>query len=957
MKARLIWICLILLSLSIVYANTGWEAPQRKTSHPMPSADFYRWSQARADSAHGFDVQKYVIDLTINTSSQHISGNVLATVEATDILPFISYELVGLTVSSVKVNGIISTFTHTNGIIQIPVNAIAGQIFTTQVYYSGNPQLSANLYSIGMHFVTNSVFTISDPDAGRQWWPCYDHPWDKAVVDLHITMRNDWKVAANGLRHSITDNGNGTATTVWLGEHPMTTYLVCITAGPYVEIAQSALEGELPILSFVTQAQYNNAMIDFAPVPAMIEYFSQIFGPYPFEKYGHATVSMNTYGAMEHQTMTTLGSYIITGNHTHELTIAHELAHQWYGNAVSFLDFKDVWLSEGFATYSEHLWTDKALGWASACAYVLSSYHTYYMNWENANGAATIYNPSFYNYFSPPSYEKGASVLHMLRLKIGNANFFQLLSQWFETYKHGNAITSEFQAMAESISGMDLTQFFQQWIYGNGIPSVQYSVLSKSTPEPQVKILAKSASPTATDFHLEVPFRIVHSTGTDSLLVHATPNGAINIFTGIPSPDEVIANYNNWTLLRGITSVAPVITECLASNASVLLSWPEFGFGEGYRYLLWRKTTTEQTWQQITPIPLTQTTYTDTNVQNGITYQYLLRAIDLDDFISQPSALASATPVVFSFASYLLVVDESRDGNGTNINPNDQMVDDFYAAALAPIPYSTWDIASQGAPPLSTLGNYKILFWHDDDFSENLLLSHQGLLSSYLLGGGKVIISGWKTASVLMQEFINRFSPGLEIYYDNGASLISAESQNYPTLLVDPNKLVAPWNGMLPMIYTFGGDLPSLYTANMLPSANGQGRNLAFHQGNLCFFGFPLYFMQAEGVRSLMQQLLPELHPVSSEDPLASPNAMHLSAYPNPFNPSTTISFSLPRSGPATLNLYNPKGQKVLCLATGEFQKGTHSVQLDASSLASGVYLLRLDTAGHRFTRKITLMK
>ncbi|HNQ43245.1 MAG TPA: M1 family aminopeptidase, partial [Candidatus Cloacimonadota bacterium] len=651
MKVKLIWIFLLLLALSSLSAGRIWERPQRKTTTGIPNADFYRWANARADSAHGFDVQKYVIDININT--QYISGNVLATVEATELLPFISYELVGLSVSSVQVNGVISTFTHTAGIIQIPVNASPGQIFTTQVYYSGNPQLSANLYGIGMHFSTNSVFTISDPDAGRQWWPCYDHPWDKAVVDLHVTMRSDWKVAANGLRDSITDNGNGTATTVWLGEHPMTTYLVCITAGPYVEIPQTALNGDLPILNFVTQAQYNNALIDFSTLPAIIDYFSQIFGTYPFEKYGHATVNMGTYGAMEHQTMTTLGSYIITGNHTHEITIAHELAHQWYGNAVSFLDFKDVWLSEGFATYSEHLWTDKVMGWQSACAYVLSSYHQYYTSWENSNGAATIYDPSFYDYFSPPSYEKAASVLHMLRLKIGNASFFQLLSQWFETYKYGNAISSEFQAMAESVSGMELDQFFQQWIYGSGIPSVQYSVLHKSQPAPMLKILARSTSPTATSFELEIPFLITHAAGADSLLITATPAGQENVFPGIAVPESLSANHNNWTLLRGITPVLPQITECLATNASILLAWPEFGWAGDYQYQIFRKTPAEQTWQLLTPQALSGTSYTDTDVQNGIAYQYILKVVDADGYASMASEIATATPVNFSFANYL----------------------------------------------------------------------------------------------------------------------------------------------------------------------------------------------------------------------------------------------------------------------------------------------------------------
>jgi aminopeptidase N len=494
------------LSLPLAGQSASFSQAGRPERKPWSADRLAAFSQDRADSLTGFDVQKYEITLSINDQSHVITGNVLATVLAEQSLSSLQYELRSLTVSSVLVNGSPAAYTHTNGVITISLNIPAGQTFTTQVFYSGVPQLTSDIYHIGMIFSANTVFTISDPDAARQWWPCYDHPWDKALVDLHITMRSDWKVAANGLRDGITDHGNGSSTTHWLGQHPMTTYLVCVTAGPYVEIPQTA--GTLPIQNFVMQNQYNNALIDFQHLPDMIQYFSPVFGPYPFEKYGQTVVSMSTYGAMEHQTMTTLGNYIITGNGIYEVVIAHELAHQWYGNAVSFLTFKDVWLSEGFATYSEHLWTDKRFGWDSACAYVGSSYHQYYNNWENSAGPQTIYNPSFNNYFAPPSYEKAASVLHMLRLKIGNANFFALLNQWFTAHMHGNVITSEFQALAEQISGQDLDQFFNQWIFGSGIPSLEYSIWNNDMSDSPGKIIARSTSPTATSFQIEVPFRV-----------------------------------------------------------------------------------------------------------------------------------------------------------------------------------------------------------------------------------------------------------------------------------------------------------------------------------------------------------------------------------------------------------------------------------------------------------------
>ncbi len=956
---------LILVALSLCLSLAASLSQARK-----PFGGWGRsMGESRADSLTGFDVQKYEITLSINHQTHQINGNVLATVMAEEHLTTLPYNLIGLSVSSVLVNGSPANYTHTGGIINISLNIPAGQSFTTQVFYSGVPQLSGAPYNIGMIFSANTVFTISDPDAARYWWPCYDHPWDKAIVDLHITLRSDWKVAANGIRTSIVDNGDGTNTTHWIGQHPMTTYLACITAGPYVEINQSA--GDLPIQSFVMQNQYNNALVDFAHLPDMIGYFNQIFGPYPFEKYGQAAVSMSTYGAMEHQTMTTLGNYIITGTGAYELVIAHELAHQWYGNAVSFLTFADVWLSEGFATYSEHLWTDKMLGWASAVAYVASSYHQYYLSWENPSNPHTIYDPSFNNYFAPPSYEKAASVLHMLRLKIGDTAFFQLLQDWFSTYCHGNVVTAEFEALAESISGQDLTQFFQQWIYGSGIPSLQYSVWNNPASDLPLKIIARTTSNTATQFHIEVPFRLTDGADSDSLLVFAQPNGVCSSFgTALTGSAVLSPNHNNWTLLRGITEQLPVLAECLPSNNVVLLSWEQFLGEPALQYQVYRRLAGgAPEWQLLTPEPLDGLSYTDLTVQNGVTYEYAVAAIDAGGWSSRMSNLMSATPVAFSFANDLLVVDETRDGNGANINPNDSMVDVFYDAALTPIVYTQWDCASQGLPGLDQLGQYRVVFWHADDFSQNLLQDDLNTLGGYLLGGGRVIVSGWKTPAVLTPAFLQRFGGNLNLFYDNTACLLGAQSTEYPALEVDPLKLIGTWNGMLPYIYTFGGAPQTLYTAVMGGSGQGNG-NCAVYRwhdpdvgADFILSGFPLYFMQAAGVRGFLQAIISELlSDVSLSDALLPAPQPQLSVSPNPFRGEATLRLTLPGKGATRLGVYNLKGQLVRRLLDDDNYNGGNELLFDGrddrgAPLASGVYLLRLEYEGRSLIRKFSLVK
>lgn len=971
---RTLWLAILMAAMfSLAFAAQDWDAsPSRKYLNPGYRQQIPQYELSRADSAHGFDVQKYEITLNINDATHFITGNVLATVIAESNLSSIAYELKGLTVSSVLVNGTAATYTHSNGVLNITTNIPSGQSFSTQVFYSGTPQLSNDVYHIGMIFGTNTVFTISDPDAGRMWWPCYDHPWDKAIVDLHITMRSDWKVAANGIRSEIVNNGNGSSTTHWLGQNPMTTYLVCITAGPYVEINQSVPEqNNLPVQNFVMQSQYNNALSDLQRVPQMIAYFSQLFGDYPFEKYGNATVNMSTYGAMEHQTMTTLGNYIINGTGSYEPTIAHELAHQWFGDAVSFLTFKDVWLSEGFATYSEQLWTNYRFGWQAACDYVATSFHQYYMNWENSAGPQTIYNPSFNNYFAPPSYEKAASVLHMLRLKMGDDTFFQFLQMWFDTHKNGNVITAEFQDLAEQASGQVLDQFFNQWIYGSGIPSVEFSVW-RIEDISRLKIVAKTTSPTATSFHVDVPLLLSHGAQADSLLITASPQGSATnlLFGGDQNPLVITPNYNNWTLLKQITELKPVLSECLPSNNSVLLSWPVFSAADG-GYFIYRKVNGSTVWTQVNNTACHELSYIDTTVSNGITYQYALVVKDTEGYFSVKSAPLTATPQAFSFANNLLLVDETRDGTGANINPNDAMVDEFYQTVLSGLPqsYDTWDCATQGLPELADLGAYKLVLWHADDFSQNLLQDNLADLGGYILGGGKVVLSGWKTALVLSPSFLDRFAGDINLYYDNSASLISATAAgeySWANLEVDPLKTTGNWNGMLPYIHTFEGAQNSLYTANMSTGSNGNGRSIAFrhdNNGSLVLFGLPLYYMQTSGVQAMLQSLLPWLNPALPVQDGQIPAAVaSLNAYPNPFNPSATISYYLPAAGKLSLNLYNLKGQKVRSLLAADKAAGIHSLEFDGKddagrSLASGVYFIRMSHPQGELRKAVTLVK
>jgi len=954
-----------LLGWLTVFSLTLLSAQHKYMGNPGFAEREY--TTARADSAHGFDVTKYLICLKVFDETHYIGGDVFAHVTATAPLTGIDYNLVGYTVVSVMVNDTTVTYTYQNDIIHINYNASPGQQFVTRVAYEGTPQLSNDVYHIGMMFGANSVFTISDPDAGRYWWPSYDHPWDKAIVDLNIAVRDDWNVASNGTRLRIDDLGDGFKNHIWLGSNPMSTYLVCLTAGPYVEINQTA--GAIPIKNFVLQSQYNNALIDFSTLPTILQFYETQFGAYPFEKYGNATVNMTTFGAMEHQTMTTLGAQYITGTHSGEMTIAHELAHSWYGNCLTPLTYKDVWLSEGFATYAEFLWMHRRDGWQAACDYMNGNIHQYYMSWETGAGPQTIYDPAFNDYFAPQSYEKSASVLHMLRLKIGNACFFMLLQNWFNTYHNGNVITSEFQAMAEQMSGQDLDNFFNQWIYSAGIPSVEYILLFNAENQESM-LWAKSTCATGTPFYLDIPFVSNSLVSGDSLVFKASPQGYSNYFVPEPGTTSFLVNSidpNHWVLDKQVVQKDVVLTQCLASNHAVYLSWSSLNqFPLFIGYYVYRKTTNETIFTRITDTPLLGNSYLDTSPQNGLQYQYKIAAVDSTELETPGSNIMDVTPVDYPFDQGLLVVDETKDGNGTALSPTDAMVDNFYAGAINPISYTAWDYASLGVPPLSTLSHYPIVLWHADDFGQNFIVDNLDELGGYLLGGGKLIISGWKTPGSFTPAFTNLFLPGITLNYNNSNVLVSAASNEYPVLTPDPAKLSANWNGLLSMVYTFQNGQSALYTANMTQGTNGDGEPLAVrleNNGILIVFGFPLYCMQSDGVHALLQQLLPELEPtLPNSDNTAVAMDLSLTCSPNPFRDKLQIAFSKKLNPQGRLKVYNIKGQLVKNINLVAGKTGANTLEWLAKdeqgkSLSAGLYLLRYNDGKTSLTRKVILIR
>ncbi|MCD4796026.1 MAG: T9SS type A sorting domain-containing protein [Candidatus Cloacimonetes bacterium] len=956
MKKRMIFFILIIIIFSSLYSVSF---PER-----VKKPNFIANESTRADSAHGFDVLSYDISIEIDEVSENINGIVMAVVEADEIITEIQYELSQMSIDNVLLNGNAATYSYSNDIITIQLGTMnPGEQFTTTVEYSGNPIWNG----LGMYISSNYIFTISDPNASRYWWPCYDHPWDKALIDLHITVREDWDAACNGLRTSIIPNPNGTRTHNWEGSNPMATYLVSIVARNFVELNDNF--GTIPIQNFVPSAYVTNAIEDFSNLPFMMEVYSDHYGMYPFEKYGNAVTNFATYAAMEHQTMTTLANYLITGNHTYETVIAHELAHQWFGDCLTPLTWADVWLSEGFATYSEAVYTQAWLGFEAMVDYVDSSFHNYYINWAGGS-TYIVYDPPPGAYFTPATYEKPASVLHMLRLMVGDEVFFNILQTYFSAYYNSNVITSEFQEVCENVSGLNLEQFFQQWIFQPGLPSMEYTYfISASAATTEFMSFIKTTSNSSTDFYMQAPIHINYDTYHDSILVEATPNIPQQTICQITSPEFISIEFdpNNWVLSKSNVYKACEINNAYAADGKVLICWNEFWDEvdvDGYN--LYRSNSSSGPFEIINTALITGISFEDTNVTNGITYYYRLKAVKDVNFETPFSEIYEATPMEFPLDQGILVIDETKDGNGSAGNPDDVMVDDFYQSVINS-QFTSYDYADEGIPGLEFLANFSTIIWHDDDLNQHYIEDNINNLGCYLAGGGNLLISGWKTANEIPNYFINDFINCNQTQLIAGFEFTGASSTEYPDINIDPDQLSPAFNGKLPYscifpeatngIYYFEGITGSPYIGEVCALKNES-------EGTVILMGFPLYYMHNEEVEDFFDQFLIEIGEVGTDDLVVNPNKFYSIAYPNPFNPTTTISFNLTAENAenAELEIYNLKGQKVKTLVNEKLNAGQHSVSWSGNdengrSVSSGIYFYKLKAGDFEQTKKMMLLK
>jgi aminopeptidase N len=423
----------------------------------------------------GYEVTHYTLDFTINdVASSDLTA--IVTIEANALQRLFSFNLdfVGFEINEIIVNGESAEFERTESELTIvPFTELArNEAFTVIVRYSGSPEEMQSValpVQTGWVTVDGGSFVMSEPDGSASFYPVNDHPLDKATYTFRVTVPKPLEVAANGILTETVDNGV-TNTFIFELRDPMASYLATVNIDEFeIETAQS--QTGIPIRDYYSSTLAKEYREPFARQAEMIDYFSEIFGPYPFEVYGSMLMDTEFGSALENQTLSIYGTDMIDLENVEEteLTVAHELSHQWFGDSISVADWSDIWLNEGFATYSEGLWIEHTSGrealddWIKFIYSDVVTYPEYYP----APGT-----PPANDLFNGGVYVRGGLLLHALRLEVGDEIFFQIMQTYFDRYQGGNAITENFIAVSGEVSGKDLTEFFNTWLYSESIPPI-----------------------------------------------------------------------------------------------------------------------------------------------------------------------------------------------------------------------------------------------------------------------------------------------------------------------------------------------------------------------------------------------------------------------------------------------------------------------------------------------------
>ena len=553
------YLLLFLFSITFSFAQTNEKELNEIVEAEMKSASNLMELAVNPNTLN-YDVTYQKLEFTVNPAVYNIVGKVTTTYTALSDMSTVTFDLTNeLVVSSVKLGTTNLTFLQNANdelVITLPSTQLAGTSRIIEINYSGAPATGEQAFTTSTHNGIPVIYTLSEPFGARDWWPCKQDLNDKInSIDIYITAPSQYVSASNGLEISQVITGSN-KTTHFHHNYPIPAYLVAIAVTNYSIFNQTAgtAPNDFPIVNYIYPETLTPAVqTQLAQTPLIMNLFENLFEVYPFhnEKYGHAQFGWG--GGMEHTTVSFMQNFS-------RGLIAHELAHQWFGNKITCGTWKDIWLNEGFATYLSSLVIENFDGNA---AFIANKNSMISNITSQINGAVYLTDTEATNvgriFSSRLSYNKGAMVLNMLRLKMGDVMFFQALKNYLAdtnlAFKY--AVTSELKSHLEAVYGSSLTEFFDDWVYKQGYPT--YTVTAQNWGAGQAKITIGQTQShfSVSFFEMPVPVRLTGAGGLtfDTVLNNTTNNQEFIIsvpfaVTGVEfDPEKDIISKNNTATL------------------------------------------------------------------------------------------------------------------------------------------------------------------------------------------------------------------------------------------------------------------------------------------------------------------------------------------------------------------------------------------------------------------------
>jgi aminopeptidase N len=578
---RLILLCLLLAGFGAKAQNALQHYKQSREIATLEREAYARLSPLSPTSAEGlssasanFDVRYYRCEWEVDPAVRYITGKITVYYIITTATGDITFDLMApLTADSVKQRNTVLNKQQTTDALQVffPSTVSTGVLDSITIFYKGAPTTAGfGSFEVTQHAGTPVMWTLSEPYGAKDWWPCKNGIDDKAdSIDVIITTPVAYRAASNGMLQNETLIAGGTKRTAWWKHrYPIASYLVAFAVTNYSVINQTLQMGSSTV-PMVTYAYPENAVAfqnSLVHTQLAMQVFNKIAGDYPFakEKYGHVQFSWG--GGMEHQTCSFMGN-------TADYLIAHELAHQWFGDKVTCGSWEDIWLNEGFASLLTRIFFE-------------AKYPTFAAEFRRDDLIGVVSQPggsvkvddttSVNRIFDGRlSYGKAGLVLNMLRFKLTDSVFFRGVRNYLNDTKlaYGFARTPDLKKHLEAAYGKDLTEFFNDWYSGQGYPTYNVQWTPVGSSRVRIKINQSTSHPSVNFFELPVQVKLKNATQQKTILLDNTSNGQEFLENIGFTPDSIFVDPDTWLISKNNT-VTKVADNNVAPNSVTVFPNP-----------------------------------------------------------------------------------------------------------------------------------------------------------------------------------------------------------------------------------------------------------------------------------------------------------------------------------------------------------------------------------------------